>query len=545
MKSKLTSKRIISFAFVLIMLVAMMAMAFTPASAETDRVNAARNSVAAVMLYFEDSASSTFLPNSETATSLGSCFFVGDTPENPQYCITNYHVISDYYQMGKGDLITLKFDDGSKRTGRMKIRVYFDTVQSNNFIEAYPVEVDDKYDIALLRLENATNQRTALPIASPTDDMVGKEVYVLGFPGLTENFNVAATSHFRVSDVSITSGIISRLFTQQGTGWKNILIDANIKEGNSGGPLLTSDGKVIGVNTWSTPLATVRLVDGAAFTAKIEEDYFSVNIDHAVSLLNRNGVKYMSSYSDDSGVDNPVEETTVQPTTVQPTTVQPTTNNPTNPVTDPTKESGTTTDGFDPKIIIIIAIAVVVVAIIIVVIAFLVSNKKKSAAKMNPPQNGGTVIQGPGPNRQVPPTASQPNMRGPGYVPDNRTAYNNEGAGETSVLNDGAGETTVLGGQSAGFKLLRKRNNEQIKVNKSEFLIGKERRRVDYCISDNNSISRIHARFTVRGGRCYISDLGSTNCTYVNGNKLTPNQEVVLSAGDTIKISDEEFSFMG
>lgn len=182
MKSKLTSKRIISFAFVLIMLVAMMAMAFTPASAETDRVNAARNSVAAVMLYFEDSASSTFLPNSETATSLGSCFFVGDTPENPQYCITNYHVISDYYQMGKGDLITLKFDDGSKRTGRMKIRVYFDTVQSNNFIEAYPVEVDDKYDIALLRLENATNQRTALPIASPTDDMVGKEVYVLGFP---------------------------------------------------------------------------------------------------------------------------------------------------------------------------------------------------------------------------------------------------------------------------------------------------------------------------------------------------------------------------
>ena len=93
--------------------------------------------------------------------------------------------------------------------------------------------------------------------------------------------------------------------------------------------------------------------------------------------------------------------------------------------------------------------------------------------------------------------------------------------------------------------MIRKRNNEKISINKPEFIIGKERRRVDYCISDNNSISRAHAKIKVRAGRCYISDLGSTNCTYVNGVKLSPNQEVILSKGDKIKISDEEFEFLG
>ena len=113
------------------------------------------------------------------------------------------------------------------------------------------------------------------------------------------------------------------------------------------------------------------------------------------------------------------------------------------------------------------------------------------------------------------------------------------------MLNDGAGETTVLGNQNAGCTMIRKRNNEKISINKPEFIIGKERRRVDYCISDNNSISRAHAKIKVRAGRCYISDLGSTNCTYVNGVNLSPNQEVILSKGDKIKISDEEFEFLG
>lgn len=143
------------------------------------------------------------------------------------------------------------------------------------------------------------------------------------------------------------------------------------------------------------------------------------------------------------------------------------------------------------------------------------------------------------------PPVQPPYNRPPTPVGSAPTMPTNDGAGETSVLNDGAGETTVLGGnQATGFALVRKSNNERITINKPEFTIGKERRRVDYCIANNNSVSRVHAKLKVRGGVCYISDLGSTNCTFVNGVKLSPNQEIALKKGDKVKISDEEFEII-
>lgn len=110
---------------------------------------------------------------------------------------------------------------------------------------------------------------------------------------------------------------------------------------------------------------------------------------------------------------------------------------------------------------------------------------------------------------------------------------------------DGAGDTTVLGTDSSGYVLMRKNGSEKVLINKPEFYIGKERAKVDYCITNNNSISRRHAKIKVRAGKCYISDLGSTNSTYINGTKLSPNQEVALIPGDKVKLSNEEFEFIG
>ena len=66
---------------------------------------------------------------------------------------------------------------------------------------------------------------------------------------------------------------------------------------------------------------------------------------------------------------------------------------------------------------------------------------------------------------------------------------------------------------------------------------------MDFCISNNNSISRIHAEVIMRNGTFYLVDQKSTNGTYVNGVKLTPLQETELKNGDIIQLSDEEFEF--
>ena len=119
-----------------------------------------------------------------------------------------------------------------------------------------------------------------------------------------------------------------------------------------------------------------------------------------------------------------------------------------------------------------------------------------------------------------------------------------EGAGETGVLNQGAGETGVLGGNMLSATLTRLKTGERISINKQLFKIGKERARVDYCISDNNNVSRCHAHIIFRGGSYYIVDQKSTNYTYVNGNKIDSDMELRLNSGDKIKLGDEEFEFM-
>ena len=215
-------------------------------------------------------------------------------------------------------------------------------------------------------------------------------------------------------------------------------------------------------------------------------------------------------------------------------------------------------------VLVFVIVLLVLALVAVVVVILVISNKKKEAN--NPAPNS---IPSPAPtnaqsfNRVQPMNqpmgqpmgqpmnqpANQP-MGQPVNQPASRpqTPANfaqNVPSEKTQFPVDGAGDTTVLGAGSAGFILMRKNGSEKISINKPEFYIGKERAKVDYCITNNNSISRRHAKIKVRAGKCYISDLGSTNCTYINGTKLSPNQEVALIPGDKIKLSNEEFEYIG
>lgn len=53
-------------------------------------------------------------------------------------------------------------------------------------------------------------------------------------------------------------------------------------------------------------------------------------------------------------------------------------------------------------------------------------------------------------------------------------------------------------------------------------------------LPDSNVVSRIHAQIWVSGDEYYITDLGSSNGTYVNGVKLQPKIFCTLNPGDII-----------
>lgn len=66
----------------------------------------------------------------------------------------------------------------------------------------------------------------------------------------------------------------------------------------------------------------------------------------------------------------------------------------------------------------------------------------------------------------------------------------------------------------------------------------------DVRIDGNNAISRRHARIDGDGTAYYISDLGSTNGTFVGGRQLAPDCPLEVHNGSIIRLADEDFTLL-
>ena len=152
-------------------------------------------------------------------------------------------------------------------------------------INASVVASDEDRDLAVIKV--------AMPLGldplklSRESAKKGDGIYVIGFPGdadiFTENL---ALNH---EDTTITDGILSALrsvsITSTGDPVALIQVSAAINHGNSGGPVLDMNGRVVGVSTF-TMGATSTDINGA------------VSVTELISFLQENGI----SFTLDSGV---------------------------------------------------------------------------------------------------------------------------------------------------------------------------------------------------------------------------------------------------
>ena len=269
-------KRVLALAIILVMLLSVSAPAF---AAPTDE-KTLRHTVARIYVGDVYSDSSWSDPVWDPVTR-GTGFFVGKEGEDPQYLITNRHVIDYYLEWGQGERTNVTNSEGQTVAyARTQIRVYFD---SKDYVEAYLVEAGDtsEKDLAILRLAEPTNKRSALPICIPTQSMSdpNKKVIAIGFPGAADNEALKSVSQSAEKDSVITTGIINKIFTQTATGIPTIQFDATIQPGNSGGPLVFENGAAIGVTTWSV-------------SGPNENMYYAVSMELIKPCLDRNNVPY-------------------------------------------------------------------------------------------------------------------------------------------------------------------------------------------------------------------------------------------------------------
>ena len=83
-------------------------------------------------------------------------------------------------------------------------------------------------------------------------------------------------------------------------------------------------------------------------------------------------------------------------------------------------------------------------------------------------------------------------------------------------------------------------NHMEIPITKDGFIIGKNASMVDAQIV-SPTLSRMHCRIDNEDGIYYVTDLNSTNGTYINGKKITSNSRCSVDDGDTITLANIDF----
>jgi S1-C subfamily serine protease len=194
-----------------------------------------------------------FFGPQETRAS-GSGFVI----DKAGHIVTNYHVIE----------------------GAREVQVNF---SGDDRMDAKVVGSDPSSDIAVLQIDAQARALTPLPLGDSDTVRVGDAVIAIGNP-----FSLERT---------VTAGIVSalqrRITAPNGFAIDEVIqTDAAINRGNSGGPLLSADGRVIGVNAqietetggnvgigFAIPINTVKeVVSQLIESGKVQHAYLGVEM---------------------------------------------------------------------------------------------------------------------------------------------------------------------------------------------------------------------------------------------------------------------------
>lgn len=466
----------------------MMPLCLISVSAEeaNEAVRSAQDGVYAIQLVYHD-------------TSTGDSFpFVGGTGFfiNEDMLLTCDHVISMDSSVQNSISALAKEKYGSYSKNNITIEV---VLQSDISVEAEAEFSSAEGDWAVLKLKEKIKNKT-LEFGNSDDCKNTQSVYAIGYPSSVASYD--SVENYSHSDISTTNGKISKVTSTGGV--KQIQHGATLSAGVSGGPLVDDNGAVIGINAskvkdqdYYYSIATEQILDildqknipytryGGA-EANMSEEEINSRFENALNSAKQID---LSEYTEESA-----EKLRMAIEEASRLTIGQSSSDELSAAADKLENARIALirdDSISVKTVIFIAAGVCFVLFAAVIVVLVFKGKKSKSSD-------DIFI-----SRAEP--VSQPAV---------------------SVL----------------YTLMRTSNGERAVIDKVSFVVGKDRS-CDYCIENNSSISRSHARFELQGNECFITDLRSTNGTYLNGKKLSPNSKSKLKSGDVIKISDEEFVF--
>lgn len=159
--------------------------------------------------------------------------------------LTNLHVVAG------ADTVTVQFFDGLES-------------------EATVIGMRPEHDLAVLQAKTLPDDLVPATMRSTSDLAVGDEVVAVGFP-----FGIGPSA-----SAGVVSGLRREYQSPEGRRLLTNLIqfDAAVNPGNSGGPLVTRDGEVVGIVTGILNPSANRVFIGIGFAVPIENAASAVGI---------------------------------------------------------------------------------------------------------------------------------------------------------------------------------------------------------------------------------------------------------------------------
>jgi S1-C subfamily serine protease len=206
------------------------------AAAAYDKI---RNSVVRVRGYAHDQQREDGAP--PQGAGVGSGVVIVDTG----IILTNLHVVVG------ADRVEVEFEDGLEA-------------------EAEVIGVRPEHDLAVLQAKKLPDDLSAATLRSTADLAVGDEVIAVGFP-----FGIGPSVSY-----GVVSGLRREYRSPEGQRVLTNLIqfDAAANPGNSGGPLVTADGEVVGIVTGILNPTENRVFIGIGFAVPIENAAAAVGL---------------------------------------------------------------------------------------------------------------------------------------------------------------------------------------------------------------------------------------------------------------------------
>lgn len=409
----------------------------------------------------------------------GTGFAVGESGKDSDTFLTNWHVVTN---------------EGEFAPNKAKIWILQENCQINeNTLEPDPkksitcevLKTTTGYpDYAIIRATESIEGYKPLPLLSSKSVPDGLTVYALGYPGVVDS---ASANHYGIDDITSTNGIISQhmQYTAADNTWV-LMHTAQISGGNSGGPLITEEGAVVGLNTY-----------GFGENWSNMNRYCAVYIDYAIDGLKELGIPYELFGEPVSGEDSTESaETDTEETDT----------------TESGEDKGGNNDDDEESWLIPLLVAGGALVVAAVVAAIVIIRKKKQQEQERERQRREELRR-----RQEAELRAQEAER--------RAEEERRRREEAAVAQIQLNRRTIYPVPAAGC------------------IIGRDYDCTIRLPENAPGVSHRHCKLEFYQGQLILTDLQSTYGTFIHGKRIPANTPVALKPGSSFCLGSEQYKF--